>query len=84
MHIDKNTNHKRLVRVCQKPQEISKKSFIGVLLWLSRLRIQRCAAQVAAVAQVRSLDWELLHAMSAAKKEKEEKKGFVLLKEWCI
>ena len=42
----------------------------GVLLWCSSLRISIVAALVwvNAVRQVRSLTWELLHAMGAAKK----------------
>ena len=44
---------------------------VGVPWWLNRLRIHcQAVAWVMTVAQVGSLAWELLHAMSVTKKKK--------------
>ena len=55
---------------------VLKNTIIRVLLWSSKLRIwaATAAAWVAAVGQVQSLAWELLHAVGVAENKKAKNK----------
>ena len=52
---------------------------LGVVLWLSELKIQHCHCCGSGhdVEGIQSLAWELPHAASAIKKKKKKKKVYV-------